>query len=154
MKPSKSSPSINHSKHTSAGKVNGLNYIGMSVIKFLLSFFLFSSVFVAKAQFIESTFEKVFIEIDGEEVFDLYEIIQDHHGYIWLATNLGLIRYDGLEGKKYYKKNSDSSSNDFSGIESMYVDSQGDLWIGARSGLSRYDADCDCFYQFPSIKLV
>ncbi len=116
-----------------------------------MSFFLFSSVFVAKAQFIESTFEKVFIEIDGEEVFDLYEIIQDHHGYIWLATNLGLIRYDGLEGKKYYKKNSDSSSNDFSGIESMYVDSQGDLWIGARSGLSRYDADCDCFYQFPSI---
>ena len=46
---------------------------------------------------------------------------------MWLATNLGLIRYNGIEGKKYDIKRDDSSSmaNDY--IGSLFVDHLGDI---------------------------
>ena len=107
--------------------------------------------FVLHARFNENTFNKVSIEIDGEEVFNVTAITQDHQGYIWMATNLGLIRYNGLEGKKYYKHSSDSSSTAFGDIEFLFVDYMGDMWIGARSGLSKYNPDCDCLHQYSTI---
>jgi ligand-binding sensor domain-containing protein len=95
----------------------------------------------------EIEFKKIFIEIDGEEVYNVGEIVQDHQGYIWLATNLGLIKYDGFEGKLYYNRQSEFS-NDY--IEILFVDSQGTLWAGTNSGLSKYNPNCDCFYQYPT----
>jgi len=95
-------------------------------------------------------FKKINIEIDGEEVFDVYEITQDHQGYIWMKTNLGLIRYNGFEGKKYDITRDDFSltTNDY--IGSLYVDHLGELWIGANSGLSKYNSDSDSLFQYPS----
>ena len=132
------------------GLSNRLNAIACKFIKFLLWFFILSTFFIIHAQSNDSTFEKIVIEIDGETVFDIYEITQDHQGYMWLATNLGLIRYNGLEGKKYDIKRSDSSSIANERIRSLYVDSLGDIWIGANSGLSKYKPECDCLYQYPS----
>jgi signal transduction histidine kinase/ligand-binding sensor domain-containing protein/DNA-binding response OmpR family regulator len=130
------------------GISNRLNAFAYKFIKCLL-LLLFSTFFTVHAQSNENTFEKVNIEIDGETVFDVYIITQDHQGYMWMATNLGLIRYNGLEGKKYDIKRSDSSSNSIDFIWHLYVDYLGDIWIGANSGLSKYNPDCDCLYQYP-----
>ncbi|WP_340110981.1 hybrid sensor histidine kinase/response regulator [Maribellus mangrovi] len=67
-----------------------------------------------------------------------------------MNTNLGLIRYNGLESKKYDLRRKDSSSvgNDY--IECLYIDHWGDLWIGTHTGLKKYNPDCDCVYQYPS----
>ncbi len=132
------------------GLSNRLNAFACEFIKFLLLFFILSIFHVIHAQSNDSTFEKIVIEIDGETVFDVYEITQDHQGYMWLATNLGLVRYNGLEGKKYDIKRSDSSSIANERIRSLYVDSLGDIWIGANSGLSKYKPECDCLYKYPS----
>ena len=64
-------------------------------VKYLIYVFLISGYFTLHAQFNENTFEKIRIEIDGEEVYDVSSIIQDHQGYMWMATNLGLIGYLG-----------------------------------------------------------
>ena len=72
-----------------------------SNLKYLLLLFIISFNFTLCAQLQENTFKKTSIEIDGEEIFDVYKITQDHQGFIWMSTNLGLIRYDGIEGKKY-----------------------------------------------------
>jgi signal transduction histidine kinase/ligand-binding sensor domain-containing protein/AraC-like DNA-binding protein len=95
-------------------------------------------------------FKKINIEIDGEGVFDVALITQDHQGYLWMATNLGLIRYNGLKGKKYDITRDDFSLSANDIIEALYVDRLGDIWIGAHSGLSRYNPDCDCFFHYPS----
>lgn len=116
-------------------------------MKHLLYLFIILINSTIHAQSNENIFKKIHIEVDGEEVFDVSAITQDHQGFIWMATNLGLIRYDGLEGKKYY---SDSSSDDNGGINTLYVDSQGDLWIGSISGLRKFNPDCDCILQYPS----
>jgi signal transduction histidine kinase/ligand-binding sensor domain-containing protein/AraC-like DNA-binding protein len=114
------------------------------VLIYIFTFFFINSAF---AQTDTNGFEKVKIEIDGEEVFNINLITQDQQGYIWLATNLGLIRYDGLDGKLYYDRQSEFSNDN---IEILYVDSFGDLWIGANSGLSKYNEECDCISQYPT----
>lgn len=106
--------------------------------------------FTSAAQQGEIEFKKMSIEIEGEEVFDVNKITQDHHGYIWLATNLGLIRFNGIEGKKYEIARDDPSPIANDDILFLYVDDPGDLWIGANSGLYKYNPDCDCFFQYPS----
>jgi ligand-binding sensor domain-containing protein len=95
-------------------------------------------------------FKKIKIEIEGEEVFDVDIITQDHQGYIWLATNLGLIRYNGIEGKKYDINRDDFSLIAYDYIESLFVDHLGDLWIGANSGLNKYNSNSDSLFQYPS----
>jgi len=131
--------------------VDFLKTIGYRFMKNLLYFLIITNCFALQAQFNENTFEKIIIEIDGEEVFDVYKITQDHQGYLWMVTNLGLIRYDGLEGKKYEITRSSSSSMAYDYIECIYADYLGDLWIGATSGLSKYNPDCDCIHQYPTI---
>ncbi len=118
------------------------------IIKNIFIALIVSNYFVANAQSNEIDFQKIIIEIDGEEVYDVNAITQDQQGYLWMGTNLGLIRYDGIIGKKYL---TDSPSNDYNGIEALYVDSQGDIWIGGLSGLSIYNSDCDCLKKFTAI---
>jgi signal transduction histidine kinase/ligand-binding sensor domain-containing protein/DNA-binding NarL/FixJ family response regulator len=117
----------------------------------LLPLLFFTIVFFplnVHAQKNEPTFEKVSIEIDGEEVFDAEVITQDHEGYMWMQTNLGLIRFDGLKGKKYELTRNETSSIPIEYVSALYTDSLGELWIGANSGLSKYDSDCDCLQQY------
>ena len=147
MKPIKSLNIICNNKIKLFGAGNCLNAIRYRFVKYLLLFFLISNCSIINAQSNENNFKKIFIEIDGEEVYNVYQITQDHQGYIWMTTNLGLIRYNGIEGKKYDITRDDKSltTNDYVG--SLYVDHLGEIWIGANSGLSKYNPDCDSLHQ-------
>ncbi|VAX20240.1 diguanylate cyclase/phosphodiesterase (GGDEF & EAL domains) with PAS/PAC sensor(s) [hydrothermal vent metagenome] len=151
MKPIKSFHIICNYEFKLFGVGNCLNATGHIFVKHLLLLFLISNCSIINAQSNENNFKKINIEIDGEEVFDVNAITQDHQGYMWMATNLGLIRYNGLEGKKYYNKVIDSTSFEFYDIKTLFTDYQGNIWIGATYGLSKYNPDCDCIQQYPSI---
>lgn len=127
-----------------------LNTIGFRMLKYLICVLLLSGYVDLNAQSHQNTFEKVLIEIDGEEVHDVSEITQDHKGYMWMATNLGLIRYNGIEAEKYEHRINGSTTNE-DNIEAIYVDSKDVIWIGSRSGLSVYNPECDCLFPYPSI---
>lgn len=76
------------------------------------------------------------------------DIVQDAFGFIWIATNDGLCRYDG-ENFKIFRESLDqknSISNNF--IQSLFLDSKGDLWIMTDQGLNRYDMDKEYFEIF------
>ena len=76
-------------------------------------------------------------------------IIQDGEGYIWLATQDGLDRFDGYTFKVYRHDARDSLSISDNYITCLFVDSAGDLWIGTYSGgLNRYDRGRDGFSHF------
>lgn len=132
------------------GASNRLNAFGYTFLKHLLILCILSNYFISLAQTHENHFNKVLIEIDGEEIFDVNAITQDHQGYMWMATNLGLIRYNGFEGKKYYNKVIDSASFEFYNIKTLFTDYHGNIWIGATYGLSKYNPGCDCIQQYPS----
>ncbi|HUR30325.1 MAG TPA: two-component regulator propeller domain-containing protein [Saprospiraceae bacterium] len=72
---------------------------------------------------------------------------EDHLGYIWLGTNEGLYRFDGVHYKLYTGKDKYNSLGR-EVISSIYEDNQNNLWIGARSGLYRYDKHNGDFDKF------
>ena len=150
MKPIKSLDIICNSEFKLFGVVNGSIAIGYRFMKYLLLFLIISNYYVVNAQFDENNFKKTLIEIDGEEVFNVNIITQDHQGYIWMSTNLGLIRYDGIEGKRYEFSNDYSISTINYYVQALLVDHLGDIWVGAPHGLSKYNPDCDCLLQYPS----
>ena len=66
-------------------------------------------------------------------------LLRDNLGFLWIATNDGLCRYDGPNQIEIFrvdeKKNTLRSNN----IRSIFEDSQQNIWIGTRlGGLTRY----------------
>jgi len=68
------------------------------------------------------------------------QVIQDEVGYIWIATQYGLNRFDGYEFKNYYYDPSDSESLSANWVRSMDQDSSGIFWLGLYlGGIDRFD---------------
>ncbi|MBI2840609.1 MAG: hypothetical protein HYX75_20020 [Acidobacteria bacterium] len=63
-------------------------------------------------------------------------IVQTHDGYIWLGTEEGLVRFDGLSFKIFEKRSLRALKNNF--ITALVEDRSGALWIGTRGGLVRW----------------
>lgn len=70
----------------------------------------------------------------------IYDLKQDHKGFIWAATKDGLNRYDGYNFTVFthdaYNKYSLSSN----ACSTLLVDHRGRLWVGTlTNGLNLYD---------------
>jgi signal transduction histidine kinase/ligand-binding sensor domain-containing protein len=68
---------------------------------------------------------------DGLPLKGVERVHQTRDGYLWLATQEGLVRFDGYEFDVFDKGNFDIESNS---IYSLYEDGQGALWAGTRNG--------------------
>lgn len=76
-------------------------------------------------------------------------IAQDRRGFLWIATEDGLNRYDGFTFKVYRNRAGDPHSLPVNFIRSLYVDRTGTLWLGlSRTGICRYDEATDSFVTF------
>ncbi|MGB3150779.1 MAG: two-component regulator propeller domain-containing protein, partial [Maribacter sp.] len=86
---------------------------------------------------------------------DAMYVIQDHFGFIWIGTNKGLDRYDGIELKNYSLNTEDKNSLSDNRIKTIYNSPENELWIGTENGgLNLYDIQKDRFIrldvaQFP-----
>jgi len=60
------------------------------------------------------------------------QVIEDKSGFIWIATEGGLSRFDGLTFKHYHSGNSTLTSNS---IVKLFLDNQNNLWVGTTRGL-------------------
>ena len=73
-------------------------------------------------------------------------IVKEKKGFVWIGTNNGLNRFDGLETKVYNKRNSTLSSNEISDI---LIDSKNRIWIATLGGgLNYYNPLFDTFQLF------
>jgi signal transduction histidine kinase/ligand-binding sensor domain-containing protein/DNA-binding NarL/FixJ family response regulator len=66
-------------------------------------------------------------------------ILQDRTGFLWFATNSGLLRYDGYSFMHYTYNPDDSTSLVDNIITTVYEDKSGSLWIGTYNGLDKLD---------------
>lgn len=77
-------------------------------------------------------------------------ITQDREGFMWFATQNGLARYDGYEFTVYRHDPSDPASISSSQINALFVDDEGELWVGTEgSVLERFDRARQTFVHFP-----
>lgn len=81
----------------------------------------------------------------------VYTILQDTLGFMWMATQDGLNRYDGDTFTVYRPSKGDKTSLQSNYIRSIYLDHKGLLWVGGNQGVSRYDYASNSFqnYKFP-----
>jgi ligand-binding sensor domain-containing protein/AraC-like DNA-binding protein len=69
---------------------------------------------------------------DGLPMNSVISITQTPDGYIWLGTETGLARFDGIDFDVFSHENTPALLNDL--ILSLEADLQGVLWIGTRGG--------------------
>ncbi len=74
--------------------------------------------------------------------------IQDHFGYIWVATDYGLSMFDGYRFTNFHHDRNDSTSIEDNITCSLFSDSKHRLWIGTAIGLMRYDYETGNFIRY------
>ena len=68
--------------------------------------------------------------LKGKNNYSVRTIYQDKTGYLWFGTNLGLVRFDGINNILFNQK--DSLADDI--VTALCEDKQNQLWIGHKNG--------------------
>ncbi len=80
-----------------------------------------------------------------------FDIAQDSTGYMYFATEMGLLRYDGHEVELFAHRPDDTTSIRPGNINCMVYGSDHKLWLGSRvNGLNRFDPVTMTFRHFPT----
>ncbi len=69
---------------------------------------------------------------DGLPQNTINTVIRTRDGYLWLGTEEGLVRFDGLRFEVYDKRKVEQLLNN--NIITLYQDRRGDLWFGTHGG--------------------
>ena len=81
-----------------------------------------------------------------------YSIVEDHQGFIWIATQDGLNKFDGKSFQQYRHDNTRPNSLSDNLVRKVYIDSYKNLWVGTQKGLSKYNRVTDDFENFFHLK--
>ena len=94
-------------------------------------------------------FNKVFSIDNGLSSSSINKILQDKQGYIWIATDNGLNKFDGEHFTVF--RNGDGRKNGLTDnlITALFEDTHKNLWIGTHSGLWSYSPKTEKFTKYP-----
>jgi len=72
----------------------------------------------------------------------VYKLAQDRDGFIWMGTQDGLARYDGVSFEVFRNDPTDPASIGGNNVTALLIDREGRVWCGGEaSGLNRLEAD-------------
>ncbi|MCR5472767.1 MAG: response regulator [Prevotella sp.] len=77
------------------------------------------------------------------------DLCQDKYGYMWIATDYGLNRFDGYHFTEYLHQHNDSTTISSSTVCTLFCDKDGELWVGTNKGLDRFDYATGTFIHYP-----
>lgn len=84
---------------------------------------------------------------DGLSNSQVNAITQDKEGFIWLATQSGLNRFDGFRIRTYLYDNMNNSSISNNVVQDIQVDFQGNLWVQTSVGYCLFDSHKEIFIR-------
>lgn len=87
-------------------------------------------------------FERMTLE-HGLSQSTVMDVLQDQRGYVWLATEDGLNRFDGISFKVYRHDPADAASLPSSFVWDVEEDDAGNLWIATSAGLALWERNLD-----------
>ncbi len=94
------------------------------------------------------SFENFTVE-NGISANAINQVIRDEKGFLWLATNNGLNRFDGLKFQVFTADKNNPNAIRGNNIKTILQDSKGYLWIGTLAeGLNRYNYTKGVFEAF------
>ena len=132
-------------------KITSLRFpVTISILLCLMVVFLFSS--FSSHAFQQDLRFKQLNNLNGLSNSPSYGVIQDEQGFIWMATQDGLTRYDGENFIQYVKNTSNQNSLADNFVRKVFIDNNNTLWVGTENGLSRYNKNQNNFDNFYSNK--
>jgi len=75
-------------------------------------------------------------------------IVQDDNGFIWLSTEDGLNRFDGINFKVFKHNTANPNSLPSNYIDFMYKDTEGAIWLSTRQGIFQFDTNTEKYIKF------
>ncbi|MFZ2236951.1 MAG: ATP-binding protein [Dokdonella sp.] len=86
---------------------------------------------------------------EGLPSSNVYAMALDQDGYIWIGTNGGLARYDGVETTIFRHDSENSASIASNDVSALLVDRKGRIWAGGeKSGVNRLDPGSKEFVHY------
>ncbi len=79
-------------------------------------------------------------------------LLEDSRGFLWIGTEFGLNRFDGVTFEKWYHIPGDSTSLINNNIYYITEDLRHHLWISTEKGISIYDIQTGRFNSFRDIE--
>ena len=73
------------------------------------------------------------------------EVFQGGNGMLWIATNNGLYRFDGINFLEFHHRNDDPASLGSDLVMKVMEDSRGVTWVGTSTGLQLFDPETNSF---------
>ena len=89
---------------------------------------------------------------DGLSSSFINQVLQDSKGYIWIATQYGLNKYNGISFVRYYHETSEKNSLKNNYVRCLYESSENTIFVGCYNGLMYYDPGTDSFCDIPMIR--
>ncbi|HMW26311.1 MAG TPA: two-component regulator propeller domain-containing protein, partial [Ferruginibacter sp.] len=78
-------------------------------------------------------------------------LYNDSRGFLWIGTDFGLNRFDGVRFEKWFHQPGDTNSLLSNKINSISEDKQHRLWLGTDVGVSVYDMHRGLFHSYSEI---
>ncbi|MGH8171542.1 MAG: ligand-binding sensor domain-containing protein, partial [Rhodanobacteraceae bacterium] len=79
---------------------------------------------------------------DGLPSSTVYKLAQDRDGFVWMGTQDGLARYDGVSFEVFRNDPAEPGSIGGNNVTALLIDREGRVWCGGEaSGLNRLEAD-------------
>jgi ligand-binding sensor domain-containing protein len=75
----------------------------------------------------------------------IFDVLQDNLGFLWLASENGLQKYDGYTFTLYTPDSSDMTTQR---ARRLYEDKNHNLWVQMEEGLMRYRRELDDFDKY------
>ena len=95
--------------------------------------------FALSAQVLRAQGVRLITPNDGLSNSHITQIYQDSKGYIWIATENGLNKFDGYDFEVFFSIPNDSTSITSDFVLRVYEDSRGLFWVATSKGLLQYD---------------
>lgn len=76
-------------------------------------------------------------------------LCQDSAGFLWIATEDGLRKFDGVHFKAYFHDDKDSTSLADNDVHTLFIDNKQRLWVGTANGVQYYLPEEDAFRSVP-----
>lgn len=90
---------------------------------------------------------RLYTSADGLANSHIYDIFQDSRGFIWIGTENGLSKYDGMKFSTFRYERSNDNTIASNTIRTVYEDSKGRFWVGTSAGLQIFDTEYSTFIK-------
>lgn len=115
---------------------------------FIVLFILFALMILSCTSNFDNELPGVSLISDINNVEKITSIAEDSEGHIWMGTfSAGLLKYNGNHCVRFSTTN-DPRSISSNVINTVFVDSQGEIWAGTQKGVNRYVRESNSFVLY------